>query len=109
MMQAAHLLRRLVWRGLLFVVLVALPLAACAGQVPAPTATPSDSPVPPSATPVPPTATALPPTATPVPPTATPEPVASYKGAPQGRDESGAATLGAADAPVVLTDYSDFL
>ncbi len=56
--------------------LVALPLLllACGGNAkPAPTATPTETPVPASPTPVPPTLTPLP-TATPIPPTATPVP-----------------------------------
>lgn len=99
---------------------VLLLLVACGGAQPPATPTrpmtavPTDAP--PTATvtlatdtPAPPTETAEPPTTTAEPPTETAEPVALYKGAAPGVNEDGAPTLGSADAPVVMIDYSDFL
>ena len=88
------------------------PQAAPAQQTaPAPATSPSAAPLQPTSAPAgAPAATSAPqaqtsPAAPPAPAAAAP----SYKGVPVGRLPEGFYTLGAPEAPVTLTDYSDFL
>lgn len=97
-----------------------LALAACGTQpaaelapaaTPPPAATATSAPS--STSPPAPSATALPTPSATVEPTAAPsatvEPGPTYKGLAEGRDAAGAFTLGDPDAPLVITDNSDFL
>ena len=90
------------FRLILPLVLVALLLAACGGAAPAGETTSNDA--------LPGTATARAANAALTPdPTATDNPLGGSARVPAGRDASGAYFLGDANAPVVVTDHSDFL
>ena len=87
-------LKRFSYLGLL---IAALMVAACSPQATAePTATPK------------PTAEPLPPTATSAPAATTEGPAVSVGEAPMGFNEDGAPYRGDPDAPVTLTEYSDY-
>ena len=87
-------LKRFSYLGLLIVVLI---VAACSPQAtPEPTATPK------------PTAEPLPPTATSAPTATTSAPTVSGGEVPMGFTEEGAPYHGNPDAPVTLTEYSDY-
>ena len=93
-------LKRFSYLGLLIAALI---VAACSPQAaPEPTAAPE-----PAATPEP-TAKPLPPTATSAPAATTSAPIISVGEAPMGFTEDGAPYQGNPDAPVTLTEYSDY-
>lgn len=90
------------FRLILPLALVALLLAACGGAAPAAETTASDA--------LPGTATARAANAALTPdPTATASPLGGSSAVVAGRDANGTYFLGDANAPVAVTDHSDFL